>query len=98
MPDREKVIKNLEWFRDRNSWNEGIMIYDDNAEIRKRICDDALALLEEHEAVEPLAQDDGTFKCSCGTAVGWDVLYASGIVRTRFKYCPFCGRGVKWDA
>ena len=45
--DREKVIKGLKWFRDRDSWREGIMIHDDHAEVRKRICDDALALLKE---------------------------------------------------
>ena len=47
--DREKVIKSLKWFRDRDKWREGIMIHDDHAEVRKRICDDALALLKEDQ-------------------------------------------------
>ena len=48
--DREKVIKSLKWFRDRDSWREGIMIHDDHAEVRKRICDNAISLLKEQEA------------------------------------------------
>jgi len=50
--DKDKVIKSLEWMRDKESWREGIMIHDDHAEVRKRICDNALALLKEQKAVE----------------------------------------------
>ena len=50
MPDREKVIKSLKWFRDRDSWREVIMIHDDHAEVRKLICDNAIELLKEQEA------------------------------------------------
>lgn len=44
--DRNKVIKKLEWFRDRENWREGIMNYDDHAEVRERICIDAINLLK----------------------------------------------------
>ena len=57
MSDREKVINELKWFRDRDLWREGIMIYDDHAEVRKRICDDAIALLKEQEKlIEQITQ------------------------------------------
>ena len=47
--DTEKVIKSLKWFRDRDSWREGIMIHDDHADVRKQICDNAIALLKEQD-------------------------------------------------
>lgn len=49
MPDSEKVVKSLKWFRDREKWREGIMIHDDHAEVRKQICDNAIELLKEQE-------------------------------------------------
>ena len=56
----------------------------------------AISLLKEQEAVKPIAKEDDTYECICGAIVGWDELDASGIVQTRFNYCPFCGRPVKW--
>lgn len=46
MADREKAIKELKWLRDQESWKEGLMTYDDHAETRKRICGNAVELLE----------------------------------------------------
>lgn len=55
--DMEKVFNELKWFRDRDLWREGIMIYDDHAEVRKRICDDAIALLKKQEKlIEDITQ------------------------------------------
>ena len=53
--------------------------------------DEIIALLEEQEAVEPIIMDNiilGTSrKCSkCNRA-----LFPAG------KYCPHCGRSVKWN-
>lgn len=59
--------------------------------------DDALKLLKEQEAVNPIAKEDDTYECICGAVVGWDELDVSGMVQTRFNYCPFCGRPVKWE-
>ena len=60
MADREKVIKALEWMRDRDSWREGIMIHDDHAEVRKRICSNAIELLRvQQKQIEKLEADKG---------------------------------------
>ena len=51
---------------------------------------DALALLKEQEAVEPIhpeTADDPWFRCgSCGEE----------IVSEQFRFCPECGRKVLW--
>ena len=87
--DREKVISEFEDFvksfskRD-DTYYKGLFI-------------SVLALLKERDSVKPIAKEDDTHECICGAVVGWDELDASGIVQTRFNYCPYCGRAVKWD-
>lgn len=96
--DREKVIKSLKWFRDMDSWREGIMIHDDHADVRKQICDNAIALLKEQEAVSPYKFED-IWKCgNCGDGVvAYEELDVSGIEEVKFNYCPTCGRRVLWE-
>lgn len=48
---------------------------------------DALALLKAQEAVEPTWRQGIPFCGKCGRQFG-----------RGFKYCPDCGRAVKWDA
>lgn len=101
MPDREKVELGIKacWFEyflhqccdcpyvsDRN-----------DRKCVERLGTDALALLKEQEAVKPIAKEDDTYECICGAIVGWNELDASGIVQTRFNYCPYCGKAVKWE-
>lgn len=55
-----KVIDSLKWLRNKDSWREGIMIHDDHAEVRKRICDNAITLLKEQQKrIEKLESDKG---------------------------------------
>lgn len=90
--DREKVIKSLKWFRDRDSWREGIMIHDDHAEVRKQICDNAIELLKEQEEmlVEYSAFDGmkygGCPRCNARI---------DNLVNP--KACGYCGQAVKWE-
>jgi len=88
--DIENVIKSLKWFRDRDSWREGIMIHDDHAEVRKRICDNALLLLKEQEAVEPVPPEDEFGLYRCGKC-------HHQLFRCVDKYCSRCGQAVKWE-
>lgn len=95
MLDRNKVIKNLKWFRDRKSWREGIMIYDDHADVRKQICDNAIAMLEENEPVQPLYTTT-----SHPFHVG--ILYHCGnchclLNRDKDLFCSHCGKPIDWD-
>lgn len=60
-----------------------------------RAVEDALAILREQEPVEP---ENG--KCpECGYTVhriNYDGPYG-GIRHEWFRFCPSCGRAVKWD-
>ena len=96
MTDREKVIKSLKWFRDKDSWREGIMIHDDHAAVRKQICDNAITLLKEQDAELSYRKakaithnatklDDLTCP-SCGNVIG----------RVRYDYCHYCGQKLDW--
>jgi predicted RNA-binding Zn-ribbon protein involved in translation (DUF1610 family) len=58
----------------------------------------AIHNLKESEPVKPDAQGDGSFACgNCGETVGWEELNCGGISMVKYKYCPECGRKVKWD-
>lgn len=46
MPDREKVIKDLEGYRDREFVKEGITVFDNDPRYRKLIIGNAIALLK----------------------------------------------------
>ena len=96
MADIEKVIIELKWFRDRDTWREGIMVYDDHAEVRKRICDDAIEILKEQqkefEPIKPLDVDDD-FTWLCGNCK--EELFFGETIRD--KYCSECGKKIKWE-
>ena len=58
---------------------------------------DALALLNEQEAVEPDTDSEGICSCgNCGETVGW---FPAGCSTTKklCKFCPECGKAVKWE-
>jgi len=95
--DREKVIKSLKWFRDRDKWREGIMIHDDHAEVRKQICDNAIELLKEQdEEIENLKQTaqsmmEGVCLLKEQEAVKPLPQNSNGWVRTiKLWYCGSC--------
>lgn len=46
MAELSDVIKGLEYLHDKETWREGIMIYDDHARVRKQITKDALDLID----------------------------------------------------
>lgn len=55
-------------------------------------------LMEEQDAVGPTEPDEDNMKyCgACGSPVGYEVLETSGIEYVQYRYCPNCGRAVKW--
>ncbi len=58
----------------------------------------AIHNLKESEPVEPDAQGDDSFSCgNCGETVGWEEINCGGISMVKYKYCPECGRAVKWE-
>jgi len=62
---------------------------------------DVLELLKEQEPVEPTAEDEAIrVKYNCGVC-GYLVGFVSTIhddMQYRAKFCPECGRKVKWNA
>lgn len=87
MTDREKVIKGLQEIVNSDwMWKK--------ADYWALICKNALALLEEQEPVKPIFQK---YAYCCGNC-GEDLAryYPPNGIETRF--CPFCGRAVKWDS
>ena len=71
---------------------------------KKQICEDAIALLKAQEPVEPKvtvyhilpdgACDISPRSVTCGACGEW--LIENSDVIPRYKYCPQCGRKVKW--
>jgi len=91
MPDREKILKQLAGI--------GIALDMDGHHADAQCVRDALALLREQEPVEPFARYDALrreFDCGvCGFLVGFENAFDDR--RYRAKYCPECGKKVKWD-
>lgn len=100
MIDREKVIRGLEvcsTVQDLAPCPNECPYHKPDAVCygTARLMQDALALLREQESVRPKREYAGhriIMLCgACGAPIptpgGW-----------RYKYCPTCGRGIKWDA
>lgn len=92
MTDREKVIKGLERHANNNCEydQETECPYWGDSHCSSHLCSDALALLKAQEPVVPHRnyQYLSDYWCECGWHLG-----RGGSV----KYCPECGRAVKWD-
>lgn len=91
MNDLEMVINRLQYLHDRETWEEGPLIYDDKSEERREITADALALLKEQKlrvmTIAPIIVN-GEYECGeCRYELRPDAD----------TYCPCCGRKVKWD-
>jgi hypothetical protein len=93
--DREKVIKELHDVRrylENKEWS------DRGASPHIDAINDALALLKEQEAVEPILEQDSMVCGVCGHEVIWQKMIGDGIwVDEELEYCPHCGQAVKWD-
>lgn len=91
MPDKEYTIERLEsGLKTVSRWCRTDSLDDPVTEM-ERAMSDALALLKEPGAVKPIPPgggDDPWFQCgACGCV----------IEATEYRYCPWCGRAVKWD-
>lgn len=95
MIDRERVIKGLQIERecvsrdcDRNC-GECDLVQDRDWLLS--VYDDAIALLKELEAVKPVPPEDELGLYRCGKCHHHLIRYVD-------KYCPRCGKVVKWNA
>ena len=94
MTDREKVIKGLECCAEMSGDECRKCPYGDECLVPDFPCGmshlaaDALALLREQEPVPPDTAGAPWWRCgNCG----------GDIVTEQFKFCPWCGKAVKWD-
>ena len=100
MADREKVIKGLEACLDEADCTK---CYKDGPGFgyacRDSLMRDALVALKEREAVEPKLVGVNTWICGeCGAFLGWEEFTQSGLELVENRFCPHCGRRVKWNA
>lgn len=96
MPDREKVIKGLEYCKHTDGVECPNCPYWHDDDCVETLHSDTLALLKEQEAVVPY-QHDAVWLCGNCTkeVVGWtDDITGEDI---RYPFCRQCGRTVKWD-
>ena len=103
MPDMEKVVKGLTEIYDEayDRWVHRPYIEDKLVTLIRDGIPDALTLLREQEPVKPTAEDEAIrVKYNCG-GCGYLVGFVSTIhddLQYRAKFCPECGKRVKWDA
>jgi hypothetical protein len=95
--DREKVIEgfdiclknidspdcpsNCPYFSDCSKY--------ENRVVFQPLMRDALAMLKEQEAVEPIKQTEQTEWIVCG--------HCRKHLISKWMFCPYCGRAAKWD-
>ena len=101
---REETIKGLQYTiemclfnpttghsKDPNDLNEADRITYD-------ACISAIALLKEQEAVKPKLVGPSMWRCGkCDELLGWEDFTPSGVELVEYKFCPKCGRPVKWE-
>lgn len=105
MTKREKVIKGLEMCLaniDEAGCPEECPYYEtcrkyENRVIFQPVMRDALDLLKEQEAVKPKLVGENMWRCGkCEALLGWEDFTPSGLELIEYKFCPECGRAVKW--
>ena len=91
--DREKVISQVEEeVRLGKHWDES------DRTIDMELLENVLLLLKEQEAVEPKLVGVNTWTCGeCGALLGWEEFSRSGLELVKYKYCPECGKKLKWN-
>lgn len=103
MSDREKVLRGLECcirkMEGQRVCDECPYDEDFNCLGCSVVLRQAVALLREQEPQEPhYCEADDSWICgNCGETVGYGEFNPGGIDPVRNKYCPECGRKVKWD-
>lgn len=59
---------------------------------------DAHALLKAQEPVKAISDGEDSYMCNnCGTVIGWAEWEPGGIEEVKYKFCPECGKAVKWE-
>lgn len=100
MTDREKVIKGLEYL---SEWlfQQYQVVYDGDASNyydAYKTVDDAIALLKEQETTYAYNEYTNPACTSCGFRPFAGYIPTLKWMQERgYRYCPGCGKAVKWD-
>lgn len=71
--------------------------HDFNGVVDEDVCEHAIELLKEQEAIEPYLDVD-EWKCgNCGHDLEQEMLDGNVLFHEQYNYCPNCGKAVKWD-
>ena len=98
MTDRKKVIKGLVYCIGHHLCFSCGYYDPNNVRCQKDLMRDALELLKEQKTVEPKLVGVNTWTCGeCGALLGWEEFAQSGLELIKYKFCPECGRAVKWN-
>lgn len=104
MNDREKTIQGLQYtiemclFDPATGYSKGPDDLNELTRITYDACFSAIALLKEQEPVKAVADGEDSYICNnCGTVIGWDALEPGGVEEVKYKFCPECGRPLKWE-
>lgn len=94
---REEVITHMKVMGENAAKMDEVMMY----VMTQKDCEVVMAaaeLLKEQEPVAPVLQSGGNYVCgSCGMyTVGHQHPITGQNVKT-WKYCPACGRKVRWE-
>ena len=97
--EREKILNGL---RCHSGCERGFDCdncdYIGNGDCFELLARDALNLLKEQEAVEPILEQDSMVCGVCGHEVIWQKMLGDGIwADEELDYCPHCGKRVKWE-
>ena len=97
MPDREKVIK---WLESLHTRLLDVAMQDSVVMLDVSMVANAITLLKEQGAVEPIDDGHGSLICGnqgfgCGCVGRYDL--ATKVVEKYCNFCPECGRKVKWE-
>ena len=92
MADVKEVIDGLEMSYKYSNVDEN------NTLVPQRIVLDAIDMLKKQEPVEPKLVGVNTWICGeCDALLGWEEFSPSGLDLVNYKYCPNCGKAVKWN-
>ena len=78
-----------EWAKDFRSFVNELQIPKDDYNGIMEYIDDVIALLKKQEAVEPARQIEQTEWIVCGNC--------RKHIISKWTFCPYCGRQVKWN-
>ena len=90
MPDREKVIKDLEEYRDRDCIREGITYFDNDPRYRRMIINNAIALLKEQLEARWISVPHKRARICSHCEADEPYKFADDDAEV-YEYCPHCG-------